>query len=157
MGPLISRRLDGQLPIPAALPTPPVSRRHSTFSAFWFSGGSGRRLCWRTDSSWKKIRSSLVRSENRQGRSITCKAKRWRIKSDLIAWVQWPPDAKNIGVLSRRIESDLVLLRDTDFSPRWSTQVFQDHPDQGLAPYSKTLTRTSPSWQNPRRSTRSCS
>ena len=40
MGPLISRRLDGQLPMPTALP--PVSRRHSTFSAPWFSGSSER-------------------------------------------------------------------------------------------------------------------
>ena len=33
-------------------------------------------------------------------------------KSDPIAWIQYSPDGKNIGVLTRRVEADVVLLRE---------------------------------------------
>jgi serine/threonine protein kinase len=33
-------------------------------------------------------------------------------KSDQIAWIDWSPDGKNLGVLSRRVEADVVLLRE---------------------------------------------
>jgi Tol biopolymer transport system component len=41
------------------------------------------------------------------GRQIT------NFKTDLISTFRWSPDGKTIGVLSRRIEADVVLLRDT--------------------------------------------
>ena len=39
-------------------------------------------------------------------------------KTDLITAVEWSPDGKTIGVLSRRTEADVVLLRDTGASPQ---------------------------------------
>ena len=33
-------------------------------------------------------------------------------KSDLITWIQWSPDGKNLGVLSSRVDADVVLLRE---------------------------------------------
>jgi len=41
------------------------------------------------------------------GRQIT------NFKSDLIFWLQWSPDGKNIGVLTQRIDADVVLLRES--------------------------------------------
>ena len=40
------------------------------------------------------------------GRQLT------NFKSDQIAWIQYSPDGKNIGVLSRRVDADVVLLRE---------------------------------------------
>jgi Tol biopolymer transport system component len=34
-------------------------------------------------------------------------------KTDQIARIQWSPDGKNIGVLTRRIDADVVLLRES--------------------------------------------
>jgi hypothetical protein len=41
------------------------------------------------------------------GRQIT------NFKTDQILGLRWSPDAKNIGVLSRRIDADVVLLRES--------------------------------------------
>jgi eukaryotic-like serine/threonine-protein kinase len=41
------------------------------------------------------------------GRQIT------NFKTDLIGWLQWSPGGKNIGVLTRRIDADVVLLRES--------------------------------------------
>jgi eukaryotic-like serine/threonine-protein kinase len=44
------------------------------------------------------------------GRQIT------NFKIDLIVGLRWSPDGKNIGVLTRRIDADIVLLRDSSTS-----------------------------------------
>jgi Tol biopolymer transport system component len=46
------------------------------------------------------------------GRQIT------NFKTDLIVSLQWSHDGKSIGVLSRRIEADVVLLRESSTTTR---------------------------------------
>ncbi len=46
------------------------------------------------------------------GRQIT------NFKSDLIFGLQWSPDGKNIGVITRRIDADVVLLRESSNAPQ---------------------------------------
>ncbi|MGB9337260.1 MAG: hypothetical protein WCB14_19780, partial [Candidatus Acidiferrales bacterium] len=39
-------------------------------------------------------------------------------KSDLIMDLRWSPDGKTLGVLTRRIDADVVLLRESSNAPQ---------------------------------------
>jgi hypothetical protein len=47
-----------------------------------------------------------------RGRQIT------NFRTDQILGLQWSPDGKSIGILSRRIDADVVLLRESSTTTR---------------------------------------